>query len=93
MGVNAYFAHDDTPIARSWSQRSRDCGYTYNTGMGENIAAGYPNAQAVFDGWKNSPGHNSNMLGSGYTTIGIGKVVTSGSSTAMCSAGMCGAAG
>lgn len=28
----------------------------------ENIAAGYPNAQSVMTGWKNSPGHNANML-------------------------------
>ena len=29
-------------------------GYNYNTYMGENIAAGYPTAAAVFEGWKNS---------------------------------------
>ena len=28
----------------------------------ENIAAGYPDAQSVMTGWKNSPGHNANML-------------------------------
>jgi uncharacterized protein YkwD len=79
MGQNAYFAHDDTPIARSWFQRTLDCGYDHNTFVGENIAAGYGNAQSVFDGWKASPGHNANMLGANYTVIGIGKAVISGS--------------
>ena len=79
LGTNAYFAHDDTPIGRSWFQRSVDCGYDHNTYVGENIAAGYGNAQSVFDGWKASSGHNANMLGSNYTVIGIGKAVVSGS--------------
>jgi len=56
----------------------RLCGYSYNTVMGENIAAGYATAQAVFTGWKNSPGHNANMLNGSYRVIGIG-LVTGGS--------------
>ncbi|MGH7623358.1 MAG: CAP domain-containing protein, partial [Gemmatimonadaceae bacterium] len=39
MAANDYFAHDD--LSRSWDQRIRDCGYGYNTWLGENIAAGY----------------------------------------------------
>jgi hypothetical protein len=54
-------------------------GYCYNTYKGENIAAGYSSAQAVFDGWKNSPGHNSNMLGANYRVMGIGYVFVAGS--------------
>jgi uncharacterized protein YkwD len=77
MAANAYFAHDDP--GRTWIQRVRDCGYGFNAYIGENIAAGYGDAQAVFDGWKNSPGHNANMLGANYTTIGIGKAVLPGS--------------
>src|SRR4029079_334542 len=77
MATNAYFAHDD--LSRTWVQRVRDCGYGFNAYIGENIAAGYPNAQAVFDGWKASPGHNANMLGANYTAIGIGKYVLAGS--------------
>lgn len=77
MATNAYFAHDD--LSRTWVQRVRDCSYGFNAYIGENIAAGYPNAQAVFDGWKASPGHNANMLGANYTAIGIGKYVKSGS--------------
>ena len=33
----------------------------------------------MFDGWKGSPGHNANMLGTNYTTIGIGRYFLQGS--------------
>jgi uncharacterized protein YkwD len=77
MGVNRYFAHDD--LSRTWVQRVRDCGYRYNTYIGENIAAGVSSAQAAFDLWKNSPGHNANMLSTNFTTIGIGREYVAGS--------------
>jgi uncharacterized protein YkwD len=77
LGVNRYFAHDD--LDRSWSQRIRDCGYRYNTYLGENIAAGVSSAQSAFDLWRNSSGHNANMLGANYTTIGIGRAYVAGS--------------
>ena len=68
-----YFPTGSTP----WD-RLRLCGYNYNTDMGENIAAGYSSAQSVFAGWKNSPGHNANMLNPDFRVIGIG-LVTGGS--------------
>jgi uncharacterized protein YkwD len=77
LGVNAYFAHDD--LNRTWVQRIRDCGYGYNTGLGENIAAGNSSALATFNQWKNSAGHNANMLSTGYATIGIGRAFVAGS--------------
>lgn len=45
----------------------------------ENVAAGtccdaLQSAQEAFNGWKNSPGHNANMLGSGWKAIGIARV-------------------
>ncbi len=53
--------------------------YTVCSGVyGENIAAGYVDAEAVVQGWKDSPGHYSNMIGSGYTSIGIGAVKHNG---------------
>ncbi|MCD8004833.1 MAG: CAP domain-containing protein, partial [Oscillospiraceae bacterium] len=54
-------------------------GYSY----GENIAVGYPSAEAVFVGWQETDedysgqGHRRNMLGS-YTAVGIGHVVYNG---------------
>jgi len=77
MGANAYFAHDD--LDRSWVQRIRDCGYGYNTWLGENIAAGISSASSAFNLWKNSSGHNANMLSANYTTIGIGRAYAPGS--------------
>lgn len=44
----------------------------------ENIAAGFTSASAVMNGWKNSEGHNANMLGN-YATVGISVFVTSDS--------------
>ncbi len=77
LGTNNYFAHDD--LSRTWVQRIRDCNYGFNTYLGENIAAGYTTAASVFAGWQGSPGHNANMLGANYTTIGIGRHYVSGS--------------
>jgi uncharacterized protein YkwD len=77
LGTNAYFAHDD--LSRTWTQRINDCGYTYGTWLGENIMAGSSTAQGAFDAWKNSPGHNANMLSANYTAIGIGRAYVPGS--------------
>ncbi len=77
MGTSAYFAHDD--LGRTWVQRVVACGYTASGYIGENIAAGYTTAQAVFDAWRASPGHNANMLNAGYHAIGIGREYVAGS--------------
>lgn len=73
MADQSYFAHDDTPINRTWIQRFRDCNYTFNTWIGENIAAGNETAANTYQQWLNSPGHNANMLNGHYTVIGIGR--------------------
>jgi uncharacterized protein YkwD len=78
MGANHYFSHTDSLGRDPWT-RLCDFGYCYNTWKGENIAAGYTTAAAVFDGWRNSPGHNANMLGANFNVIGIGRVYTAGS--------------
>lgn len=57
----------------TWSQNIANFGYTANTYKAENIAAGYETAAAVFNTWKNSLGHNANMLSANYTVIGIGR--------------------
>ena len=49
----------------------KDSGVDYFC-AGENIAAGYQDAASVMEGWMNSPGHRSNILGGSYTHIGIG---------------------
>lgn len=79
MANNNYVAHDDTPSGRSWIDRIRDCGYTYNAWIGENIAVGNSAAAATFEQWRGSPPHNDNMLGSDYTAIGIGRAYNASS--------------
>lgn len=78
LGVNRYFSHTDS-LGRSPSSRAVDCGYP--SGAGENLAAGtnWSTAQAAFDAWRNSSGHNANMLNSNYRQIGIARVYVSGS--------------
>lgn len=72
MAANNYFSHTDS-LGRSYSQRLAAFNYPVSsTATGENIAAGYSTAAAVFEGWRNSPGHNANMLGANYRVIGIG---------------------
>lgn len=39
---------------------------------GENIAAGYPDATAVMNGWMASDGHRGNILDSDFSHMGIG---------------------
>lgn len=42
---------------------------------GENIAAGYPSADAAMTAWKNSPGHDANMKLPLFSKIGVGVFV------------------
>jgi uncharacterized protein YkwD len=51
---------------------ARAMAFGYPQGVGENIAAGFPSAQSVFDAWSASTGHRANMLGASYKAIGIG---------------------
>jgi uncharacterized protein YkwD len=78
LGTNNYFSHTDS-LGRSPYARAIDCGYPQ--GAGENLAAGtaWSSAQAAFDAWKASPGHNANMLSQYYLQIGIARVNVPGS--------------
>jgi len=76
-----YFSHTDS-LGRNPFQRMAAFGYdcaAYNTWCGENLAAGCQTAQACFDVWKNSPGHNGNMLNSNFRVIGIGRAYNASS--------------
>jgi uncharacterized protein YkwD len=69
MAVNDYFDHTSQD-GRTPTDRANDQGY--EGGVGENIAYGYPDAEAVMEGWMNSEGHRANILNCGYDAIGIG---------------------
>jgi uncharacterized protein YkwD len=78
MGERRYFSHTTPEGLTPWDRMAAE-GYTYNTYKAENIAAGQKTAQQVFDGWRNSSGHNQNMLDPNLRVIGIGRVAVSGS--------------
>ncbi|WP_051704229.1 CAP domain-containing protein [Glycomyces sp. NRRL B-16210] len=69
MAVNDYFSHTSLD-GRSPTERASQQGY--QGGVGENIAYGYRDAEAVMEGWMNSEGHRANILNCGYDVIGIG---------------------
>jgi len=73
MGANCYFSHTDS-LGRDPFQRMADFGYNYNTWKGENLVAGKDTAQGAFNLWKDSAGHNANMLNANFTVIGIARV-------------------
>jgi uncharacterized protein YkwD len=60
----------------NWVTRIRNTGYTSYTTLGENVymGSGYlGGASYAFTGWKNSAGHNANMLNPSFRAIGIGR--------------------
>lgn len=70
---NGTFGHTDS-LGRSPAARFQDCGYA-GTG-GENIAWGFPSAQATFNAWMGSQGHRDNIQRASFRVIGIGRVGT-----------------
>lgn len=78
MAAHNYFSHTSQDGRSPWD-RIRAAGYGYNTWLGENIAAGYNSADSVFNAWRNSPGHNANMLDGNFRAIGIGRYYQPGS--------------
>ena len=74
MAADNYFSHDSQNGA-NFADRIKATGYSANTSLGENIAAGMWKAADVFNAWKQSPGHNSIMLGKDYKAIGVSRVL------------------
>jgi len=78
MATYGFFDHytiggsDWFPIGASPWDRMAACGYDFRTTKGENLAAGQNTAADVFADWKNSPGHNANMLSPDFRVIGVG---------------------
>jgi uncharacterized protein YkwD len=73
MANGDYFSHTDS-LGRNPFQRMAISGYdceAYNTWCGENLAAGVSAGSETFELWRNSPGHNGNMLNPNYVVAGI----------------------
>lgn len=81
MGELGFFSHQEPPCTPAGECMGRDpfdriiaFGHDQWTTAGENIACGQRTPFEAFDAWRNSPGHNANMLHPGFTAIGIGRV-------------------
>lgn len=72
MSRNSHFSHTGTDGSNA-GERILATGYLWRT-YGENIAFGYSTADAVFDGWKNSPGHCRNIMNPAFTEMGAAEV-------------------
>ncbi len=70
MSDNDYFDHFGLDGSNPGDRIAR-AGYDHR-GWAENIAWGYRSAEAVVDGWMNSPGHRSNILNCSFREIGVG---------------------
>jgi uncharacterized protein YkwD len=64
-----YFAHVN-PDGQDPGQRAVAVGFCHKY-VGENLAAGQKGVDSVMTAWKNSPGHNENMLESQYVYVGM----------------------
>ncbi|MDG9717947.1 CAP domain-containing protein [Streptomyces sp. DH24] len=70
MVARDFYSHTSPDGARPWD-RAATAGSSRRT-VGENIACGQRSPAEVVRGWMNSPGHRANILGPGFTHIGVG---------------------
>jgi uncharacterized protein YkwD len=70
MAVHNYFSHT-TPQGVTVGTRVTNSGYRWSL-VGENIAEGQRDANAVMRAWLNSPGHRANILNCRFRNIGVG---------------------
>ena len=69
MAERDFFSHTN-PDGQDPGDRAAAAGY--DGYAGENIAMGYPSAEAVVEGWMDSSGHRANILNCSSTEIGVG---------------------
>jgi Uncharacterized protein with SCP/PR1 domains len=69
MAANKYFEHNSQDGSTPWDRIKRA---GYSQPGAENIAMGYPTADAVMEGWMNSPGHRANILNCKLVALGVG---------------------
>lgn len=70
MANKKYFSHF-SPDGKGLRERLF-AGAIYYLSAGENIAAQYPDAPAVVEGWLNSEGHRKALLNNHYNYLGVG---------------------
>jgi uncharacterized protein YkwD len=69
MASNRNMSHFEG--SKSVADRAKAAGYNWSY-VGENIAEGYTDANAVFKGWMGSMGHRANILNRNYQDVGFG---------------------
>src|SRR5665213_3347191 len=70
MALRNYWSHNTPAGNPPWVFVSAQ-NYQYDK-IGENLAAGFDDAQATINGWMASPEHRQNMLDSAYSDVGFG---------------------
>ena len=74
MGAKNYFPYDHVDSqGRTMNKRLTDFGVSGSRSENIFYTTSGSSANYAFDAWKGSSGHNTNMLGSAYTRIGIGR--------------------
>lgn len=70
MAQNDFLSHTGSN-GSTMQSRVEAAGYSW-AALGENVAAGQPDAQSVMRSWMGSEGHRSNILSPDFTEIGVG---------------------
>lgn len=72
MVARGYFDHT-SPEGKNVRDRAVEQGYPENSGFGENIGLDQAATPfSMFDAWRDSPGHNANMLDPEWVNAGMG---------------------
>lgn len=71
MNDNSSFSHQGSDGSSAGDRITR-AGYNWSR-YGENIARGYPDEEAVINGWLNSEGHCKNIMNADFTEMAVAK--------------------
>ena len=69
MAANGFMDHQGSD-GSSAGERANRAGYRWRA-VGENIAAGHPDADAVVEGWFQSAGHCANLMNPQFAEMGV----------------------
>jgi len=69
MAKNNFMGHHGSDGSEA-GDRVRRAGYVWRT-VGENVAAGQPDAETVVKAWLDSPGHCENIMSPNFSEMGV----------------------
>jgi uncharacterized protein YkwD len=69
MAANGFMGHEGSDGSTA-GERVNRAGYRWRS-VGENVAAGQPDADAVVESWLDSPGHCANIMSPQFTEMGV----------------------